>query len=523
MREQVLRAYKFALDPTREQVADFTRHAGAARWAYNWAHGQKLAVYRTRRAEIADLVAAGHTQVSAKMATTTRVPNKTTIQKSLNTIKGDSRRYTPDSDEYGPHRPCPWWHMVSTYALQSAMDDCDTAWRNWARSLAGQRAGRPVNMPRFKRKGRSRDAFRLYGAALRPDGYRRLILPRIGSVRLHESNKRLARLLERGRATLKYVSVARSGTRWYASVLAEVAQDVPQVPTRRQRGGGTVGVDLGVRVLATLSRRLDAADPASDTIANPKWLDRDLARLTKAQRRHARTDEGSRRRAKAAQRVGAIHARVTERRRAHHHQVTKRLVTGFAVVGVENLGLSDLTASAAGSVEAPGMNVRVKAQFNRHLLDAALGEFGRQLVYKARWYGSTVIVLDRGVPTNRICSSCGWENPPLPPRADWFTCGRCGVKVGRAVNSARNVQRSAQWLYDDVASDRGETKNARGADPSDGTAPTVGACRDEKTLRGHLGGAIRRPPPTPGRTPGRETIRLRVDTGPGQEVARRNE
>ena len=33
----VMQAYRFALDPTPAQARDLERHAGAARFAYNWA------------------------------------------------------------------------------------------------------------------------------------------------------------------------------------------------------------------------------------------------------------------------------------------------------------------------------------------------------------------------------------------------------------------------------------------------------------------------------------------------------
>lgn len=444
----------------------FGRHAGAARWAFNWAHGQKLAAFEARRAEIAVLVARGYSRESAGMAATVRVPTKAVIQRRLNVIKGDSRVFTPPVGDHGPHRPCAWWHEVSTHALQSAMLDADRAWENWADSVAGRRAGPPVGAPRFKRKNRARDSFRLYGAALRPEGYRRLRLPRIGSVRLHESAKRLVRLLDRGDAVLRCVTVSRGGSRWYACVLAEVTQEVPDGPTRRQRAAGAVGVDLGVRASVTLSRHLDPADPGSDTVAHPRFLEADRGRLAGAQRRLARTVRGSRRQVKAARRVGAIHARVAERRLGHHHQVTKRLVTRFAVVGVENLDVRALAVSAAGTVEEPGTDVKVRARFNRFLLDAAPGELRRQLQYKARWYGSVAVLVDRASATNRICSSCRWENPPSRPGADRFVCERCDLRVGRAVNSARNIQQLACY---DVASDRGETRNARGAHRPPGT------------------------------------------------------
>lgn len=40
--DERLRAYRFALDPTNTQLESMAQHAGAARWAFNHALGQKL-------------------------------------------------------------------------------------------------------------------------------------------------------------------------------------------------------------------------------------------------------------------------------------------------------------------------------------------------------------------------------------------------------------------------------------------------------------------------------------------------
>ncbi|MFH8836895.1 hypothetical protein [Streptomyces sp. NPDC017868] len=188
----------------------------------------------------------------------------------------------PDADA-GPERPCPWWHEVSTYAFQSAFADVDRAWRNWLDSLRGVRAGLRVDYLRFKKKGRARDSFRLHHHVKKPSirlaTYRRLRLPMIGEVRLHDSGKRLGRLVERGQAVAQSATVSRTGHRWYASVLCKVAMTVPEQPSQRQRRRGTAGVDLGVKTLTVLSPSLDPADPTSVLVATPRRLARAEQRL----------------------------------------------------------------------------------------------------------------------------------------------------------------------------------------------------------------------------------------------------
>jgi putative transposase len=173
-----------------------------------------------------------------------------------------------------------------------------TAWRNWWDSHTGKRAGKPSGRPRFKAKRRCRDSFRIHHdvkkPTIRPDGYRRVIVPRLGSIRVHSSTKPLCRAIARG-AVIQSVTISRGGHRWYASILIKDPTPV-QAATRCQRVFGRVGVDLGVTVLAALS--------TGETIANPRHLRVARKRLAKAQRALSRTQKGSARRRRCARILG---------------------------------------------------------------------------------------------------------------------------------------------------------------------------------------------------------------------------
>lgn len=458
MQTEILRAHRFALDPTKAQLEALARHAGAARWAFNHALAAKVAAHEEWRTKVAALVEAGTTEADARKKARVPIPSKPTVQKTLNQAKGDSRT--------GADGVCPWWHEVNTYAFQSAFADADRAWKNWLDSLSGKRAGRRVGYPRFKKKGRSRDSFRLHHDVKKPSirmvGYRRLRLPTIGEVRLHGSGRELARAVERGRTVVQSVTVAREGHRWYASVLCKTVMEVRQKPTRQQAARGTVGVDLGVKYLAALSQPLDAEDDGTRFVTNPRHVQAAERRLVKAQRALSRKQKGSARREKARREVARLHHEVAQRRTGHLHQLTKRLATQFAAVAVEDLNVAGMTASARGTIEAPGKRVRQKAGLNRAILDASPGELRRQLTYKTSWYGSKLAVLDRWFPSSKTCSMCGWQNPRLTLSDRTFTCGNCETVMDRDWNAARNIAQHAVPVDQNVACDRRETQNARG-------------------------------------------------------------
>jgi putative transposase len=111
MKTEVLRAFRFALDPTRGQLADLNRHAGAARWAFNHALAAKVAAHEQWRSEVAALVESGMVESQARKKVRVPIPTKETIYKAFNAAKGDSRE--------GKDGLCPRFHEVGTYAFQS--------------------------------------------------------------------------------------------------------------------------------------------------------------------------------------------------------------------------------------------------------------------------------------------------------------------------------------------------------------------------------------------------------------------
>lgn len=463
-----LRAYRFALDLTPAQQSLAAQHAGAARWAYNHALAAKYTALDERRAAITAATAAG---VDAKTAAAAapKVPTKPTIQKALNQVKGDERT--------GTDGLCPWWWQVSTYAFQSAFADADTAWKNWLDSITGKRAGR-ARAPRFKSKHRTRDSFRIHHNITKPtirldEGSRRIIVPKLGSLRVHDSTKRLRRALNRG-AVIQSITISRAGHRWYASILVK-ADAIEKLTTRRQTAAGTIGVDIGVHHLAALSD--------GTIIDNPRHLKKARARLTKAQRALSRTEKGSNRRRRAAARVGRCHHETAERRATTLHTLTKQLATGWSTVAIEDLNVAGMTRSAKGTIDNPGTNVRAKAGLNSAILDVSPGELRRQLTYKTRWYGSAIALCDRWYPSSQTCSACGAKSKlRLTDRV--FNCAACGLgPIDRDTNAALNIAANAVI----VAPGRGETENARRADTD--TPPPVGATSMSTLKReGHISG-----------------------------------
>ena len=281
----VTQAYRFALDPSPAQERALRSHAGAARFAWNWALTKCRERYAAER--------------------------KWYSAADLHRLWNAEKKAVP---------ALAWWAENSKCAYQESFRDLDRALRDFVRSKRGERKGRRLGFPRFKKRGRCRDSFRLTGA-LRC-GRDTVTLPRLGTLKTHESTRKLAPRLEDGTARILSATVSRTAQRWFVSFAVEAGQDVP---ARHPRPGTAIGIDLGVKALIT------GVDHAGTVIRvpGPRPLTAGLRRLRRASRAHSRKQAGSAG-AAAVRRPGGPTAR-PDRQRSRRCAAQGHLGTGRAV------------------------------------------------------------------------------------------------------------------------------------------------------------------------------------------------
>jgi putative transposase len=396
-----VQAFCFALDPTPAQAACLRRQFGARRHARNWA-------VRTLKADLDRYRETGE-QAAA--------PSLAGLRKRWNRVK-DAECTDAATGEV-------WWPQVSKEAFADGIKGAVDGYWNWQASRAGKRAGKRAGFPRFARKGRDRDRVTFTTGAIRIEPDRRHVtLPRVGTVRVHENTRRLERLLAKGRARILAVTVTRKGTRLVAAFRVLIQRPVQ---ARASLPASRVGVDVGVRVLATV------ASPDGEVIErvpNPRPLQTALSELRRLSRERSRRTRGSHRYTQTQQKITRLHRRVASIRGHHLHVLTTGLAKTHGEIVAEGL-------DAAGMLQQKGL-AGARAR-RRGLSDSALGEARRQLGYKTGWYGSRLIVADRWYPSSKTCHACGhiqdigW--------AEYWTCAGCGARHQRDDNAAINLAR----------------------------------------------------------------------------------
>ena len=389
-------AVKVALDPTPTQERLMLSHAGAARFAYN----------------------AGLAHVKAALEAGEKP--EWSYFSLINWWNANKDTLAVDSDGV------PWWRENSKEAANSGLRWLADGLSNWAKSRKGKRKGRRVGFPKFKSKDRETPRFAYAISGLRTGALiegdpKALWLPRIGRVHCFEN---VAARVDG--AKVLSIAISRRAGRWYAALTVERDdQAVKKIPK-----GGAVGVDLGIKALATLSD--------GTVIPNPHTLVTDEQRLKRAQKALSRKAKGSKRRAKARERVARIHNRIANRRSDTLHKLTTMLAQTYSDISIEDLNV-------AGMVK------------NHHLAkavsDASFFELRRQLEYKTAKTGAKLHVIDRWYPSSKTCSNCGSVKAKLSLKERTYKCEHCGLTIDRDLNAAINIQ---------VAGSAPETVNAHG-------------------------------------------------------------
>lgn len=426
--------HKIALCPTPEQADYFKRACGTARRVWNWA----LAEWNRQSA-------AG------------RKPNAMALKKQFNAIKYRDPRWLDGNGQ-------PWLKTIHRDAHAQPFEHLEKAWK---RFFADRKAGRPAHEPQFKKKGRCRDSFYVANDKFRVSG-KTIRLPRIGEVAMTEALRFEGKILG--------ATVSRTADRWFVAIQVEV----PDTEFYRKRSAhGVVGVDLGVKAAVTLSsgESIDAPKPLKGALRRLKIRGRHLSRKIVAAKvaagfapkallpKGTKLPVSSNRR-KSAATLAKLHARIANLRADFTHKLTTWLCRENQAVAIEDLHVKGMLAND---------------RLARAISDVGFGMFRSQMEYKAKRYGTRLIIADRWYPSSRLCSVCGWKNEALALSDREWTCPHCGTHHDRDLNAALNLERLATATALPVASPSGNGGAA--AEVVSVAVGKVTPVRDERTTR----------------------------------------
>lgn len=301
-----------------------------------------------------------------------------------------------------------WLKYSPSQPLQQSLKDLERAYKNFFQKRAA--------FPRFKKRGQN-DAFRYPQGVKLDQENSRIFLPKLGWMRYRNSRQVTG--------VVKNVTVSQSCGKWYISIQTESEVSTPVHPS-----ASMVGLDAGVAKLATLSDGT-VFEPVNSFQKNQKTL----ARL---QRQLSRKVKFSNNWQKQKRKIQRLHSCIANIRRDYLHKVTTTVSKNHAMIVIEDLKVSNMSKSAAGTVSQPGRNVRAKSGLNRSILDQGWYEMRRQLEYKQLWRGGQVLAVPPAYTSQR-CACCGHTAKENRLSQSKFRCQVCGYTANADVNGARNI------------------------------------------------------------------------------------
>src|SRR5437660_834432 len=272
--------------------------------------------------------------------------------------------------------------------------------------------GEGAGFPHFKSKKRDRLSFYLANDKFSVEGHT-LRVPKLGDVNMTEELRFQDKIMS--------ATISSQAGWWFVSIAVEVKHET------LTHHGGTVGIDLGIKTLATCSD--------GRVFENQKHYRQNVRRIAGLSKGLSRKVEGSQNWWKHTKKLAKAHDRVACQRQDGLHKMSTYVARTYALIGLEDLNTKGMLA-------------------NHHVAqavsDASFFEVKRLLLYKAEQYGGYVQLVSQWYPSSKACHACGWIKEDLTLADRVWVCEQCSVINERDVNAALNIRTEGLRLVTDV-------------------------------------------------------------------------
>ena len=395
-----VKGFKFPIYPTPEQIELLDKTFGCCRKVYNVLLAQTSKEYDV------------HLQ-NKKLSIPSNAPNVSGygLVNRLPLLKRDPELH--------------YLKEVSSVALQQSILHLGAAYQRFfdiikknkgtpkpKKKKKPRKDGRPDGYPRFKSKHDNRQSFTLMANAFSLDENHHLIIAKC------DTAIKVVYSQELPSAPTSCTITRNASGKYHVSF---TCQYIP----KKTSGTGTIGIDLGLTTLATLS--------TGEKVGNPRHFKRIEQRLRRLQKSLARKKKGSANYEKARIAQAKLYAYSANCRSDHLHKLSRRLVNENQVIGMEDLVIPNM-------VKNP--------KLAKSISDAAWGSLGTKLRYKCEESQHAILVkVDTYFPSSHLCHNTGLKlDRKLSLKERRWDCPYCGELHDRDLTAAINVHKEALRL-----------------------------------------------------------------------------
>lgn len=260
--------------------------------------------------------------------------------------------------------------------------------------------------PRFKSKKNPKHSFRIQNNNNIKIQDNIIVLPKLGQVHYRTSNHYKKLLKE---SKINNVTIKKEHGHFYAVFNIETNVETMDYTYN------IVGIDLGMRTLATLSNGLKIAN--LDTRHEEKMI-------KKYQKSLSRKKYNSTRYNKTLKTLGKWIKRKNNRIKDAYHKLSHYLVKKYDLICMETLDIREMFE---------------QTDYSKKLQNISWYKLLEMIKYKCQWYDKIFIQINQWHPSSKNCNVCVYYNKNLGDEKKW-TCPHCKTQHDRDINAAKNIK-----------------------------------------------------------------------------------
>jgi len=371
-----MKAIKVKIYPIKKQQELINKHFGCNRFVYNFALEKSIKYYQENKKHL----------------------NKFEIMKFLPKLKKEKE----------------WLKEVHSQSLQQTIRDLDSAFSHFFK--------RNNEFPIFKSKKNPKQAYRL------PQGFeinrekKSIKIPKLKWIKFRD------KFNVPNNAQFRNITILKDGNEYFVSICYKTNEKLKEkkVPTINK----TLGIDLGVRTLATLSNGTKVDNPKHFK----KYQDKLKAEQQKLSNKNNKETKAFR---KQKEKVQKVHKKIRNTRKDFLHKLTTNIV--------ENKNYSSIAIEDLAVKESMQENFSPMAKL---IGDAGWRMFRQMLEYKCEDKAKNLLVIGRFDASSKTCNVCGSVYHELKREEKEWICKKCKAKHDRDINAAINIKKFGYRKYE---------------------------------------------------------------------------
>lgn len=308
-------------------------------------------------------------------------------------VKGFLNYYDNAKDLTNLKQTTLWLKEVNSQTLQATLKNLESAYRSFFQKRS--------KFPRFKSK-KSRQSFCIPQHLSIKNN--RLYIPKFKEgIKINIHRDLVGKFIT--------ASIVKTKTnKYFVNITVEL--DIKELPKLNT----DLGIDLGIKNFAITSN--------GEVFDNKHFLKKVESKLKYLQIQASKKVKGSNNRKKANLKVAELFEYITNCKKDYLHKISIQLIRENQTIYIEDLNIKGMLS-------------------NHHLAksiqELSWCEFIRMLEYKAKWYGRSIIKIDRFYPSSKTCNNCGYIKQDLTLKDRNWICPKCHTEVDRDYNAALNI------------------------------------------------------------------------------------